>query len=84
MASASEWVRQTVAKCMEDQMTTEAVLKSLERHIGPGEQALARVQGIVDHIDEEMIARNDGPVMRQLWLTVTDYLEKVLEARAAA
>ena len=84
MASAREWVRQTVAKCMEDQMTTEAVLKSLERHVGQGEQMLVRVQGIVEHIESEMIARNDGPVMPQLWLTVTDYLERVLEARAAA
>ena len=84
MASASEWVRQTVAKCMEEEMTTEAVLKSLERHIGQGEQMMMRIQSVVEHIDSEMIARNDGPVMRQLWLTVTDYLERVLEARAAA
>ncbi len=81
---ASEWVNQTVAKCQAEPMSTEAILKSLERFIGVGEQTLSRVQAILDQLDQEMIERNDGPVMRQLWLTVSDYLEKVLEARAAA
>ncbi len=97
MTRAQEWIQQTIAKCLAEPMSTEAILKSLERHVGdksvgqgdgPGDirsdRALARVQAVLDAIDQEMIERNDGPVMRQLWLTVADYLEKVLEARAAA
>ncbi len=81
---AQEWVRQITAKCQIEPMTDEAILKSLEKAIGQGEQTLARVQAIVDYLDQEMIERRGGPVMRQLWATITDYLEKVLEARAAA
>jgi len=97
MTRAQEWISQTVAACLAKPMTTEAILKSLEKHVGdksigqgdgPGnvhsDRALARVQAVLEAIDQEMIERNDGPVMRQLWLTVADYLEKVLEARAAA
>jgi hypothetical protein len=39
---------------------------------------------VLDYLDQQMIDRNDGPLMRQLWLVVSDYQEKVLEARAAA
>jgi len=97
MTRAQDWIRQTAAQCLAEPMTTEAILKSLERHVGdrsvgqgdgPGglvsDRVLARVQGVLAELDQEMIDRNDGPVMRQLWVTVADYLEKVLEARAAA
>jgi hypothetical protein len=84
MANAAEWVRQTVAASQEEPMTTEALYKSLERHIGQGERALDRLRDVLEHIDQELIARNDGPVMRGLWAAVADYLEKVQEARAAA
>jgi hypothetical protein len=84
MASASEWVRQIVASSQEKAMTSEAVLKSLERHIGQGEKAIERVQAILEYIDGELIERKGGLVMRDLWTTVSDYLEKVQEARAAA
>ncbi len=84
MFSAREWVRQTVVKCQGEPMATEAILKSLEKALGQGEKTLERVQSIVKHLDNELIERNDGPVMRKLWAAVTDYLEKVLESRAAA
>ena len=84
MARASEWVGQIVAKCQDEPMTDEAIFKSLEKVIGVGDQVLPRVQAILDYLDEQMVERNDGPVMRQLWLLVSDYQEKVLEARAAA
>jgi hypothetical protein len=80
----SEWVRQTVDKCQDEPMPTETILKSLEKVIGHGDQMLVRLQAVVEHLDSELINRNDGPVIRQLWATVTDYHEKVLEARAAA
>jgi len=84
MASAREWVNQTVAKCQADPMTTEAILKSLEKATGNSDAAVVKVQAILDYLDQQLIDRNDGPVMRQLWMTVADYQEKVLEARAAA
>ena len=84
MASASIWVQQIVAKSQEEPMATEAVLKSLEKHVGQGEQMLVRVQGILEYIDGQLIERRGGQVMRDLWATVADYLEKVQEGRAAA
>ncbi len=84
MASAREWVRQMVAKCEAEPLPTEAVLKLLERQVGQGEKMMLNVQAILDVLDRELIERNDGPVMRQLWLTVMEYYEMVLEARAAA
>ena len=84
MVRASEWVRQILDKSQDELMSTEAVLKSLEKQIGLGDQALPRIQAILEHLDRELVERNDGPLMRGLWLTVSDYLEKVLEARAAA
>ena len=50
MASAAEWVRQTVASSQDQPMTTEAVLKSLERHVGQGDRARERVQAILEYI----------------------------------
>jgi hypothetical protein len=84
MANAGEWVRQIVFKCQDTPMSTEEIFKSLEKNVGVNENTLNRVQAIADYIDQQMIERNDGPVMRQLWAAVSDYLEKVLEARAAA
>ncbi len=84
MYSASQWVGHIVATSLETPMTTEAVLKSLERYVGQGEKALARVQAVLDHIDRELIDRRGGQVMRDLWATVADYLEKVQEGMAAA
>ena len=77
-------MRQTAAKCQDEPMPTETLLKSLEKVLGQGDQLLTRLQALIEHLDGEMINRNDGPVMRQLWAVVTDYHEKVLEARAAA
>jgi hypothetical protein len=65
-------------------MTTDAVLKSLERHVGQGEKALDRVKAVLDYIDGELVERRGGLVIRDLWATVADYLEKVLESLAAA
>jgi hypothetical protein len=84
MASPSEWVRQILANSQSQPMTTEAVLKSLEKHIGQGEKALSRIQDVLAYIDGELIERRGGLAMRDLWATVSDYLEKVQEARAAA
>lgn len=49
-----------------------------------GTTSLARIQAVLEYIDDQMIERNDGPVMRGLWAAVTDYLEKVQEGLAAA
>lgn len=84
MASAAEWVRQIVANSQAKPMATETVLKSLERHIGQGERALERVQAVLEYIDGELVERRGGLVMRDLWATVADYMEKVQEAQAAA
>lgn len=84
MANAAEWVRQIVATSQIEPMTTEAVLKSLERHVGQGEKMLPRIQAVLDHIDGELIERRGGLIMRDLWATVADYLEKVQEGLAAA
>lgn len=84
MGSASEWVRHIVAQSQAEPMTTEDVLKSLEWHVGQGEQLMSRVQAVLDFIDNELIERRGGQVMRDLWSTVADYLEKVQESRAAA
>jgi hypothetical protein len=84
MASAGEWVRYIVSTSQDDPMTTEAVLKSLEKHFGQGEKALSRIQDVLHYIDNQLIEHKGGRVMRDLWATVTDYLEKVQEASAAA
>ena len=84
MGSAGEWVRQILAKSQEQPMSTEEVLKSLERHAGMGDRAAIRVQAILEFIDAELVERRGGPVMRDLWTTVADYQEKVQEAQAAA
>lgn len=84
MSSAGEWVRQIVAKSHEQPMSTEEVLKSLERHAGMGDRALLRVQAVLEFIDAELVERRGGPVMRDLWTTVADYQEKAQEAQAAA
>ncbi len=84
MASAAEWVRQTVASSQNQPMTTEVVLKSLERHVGQGDRARGRAQAVLEYIDGELIEHRGGLVMRDLLVTVADYLEKVQEAQAAA
>jgi len=38
----------------------------------------------LNYIDGELIERRGGQAMRDLWQTVTDYLEKVQEGLAAA
>jgi hypothetical protein len=65
-------------------MATEDVLKSLDRYVGQDDRSLDRAKQVLDCIDEEFIARNDGPVMRDLRATVAFYVEKVQEARASA
>jgi hypothetical protein len=82
MATANDWVRQILAKSQEQPMSTEEVLKSLERYAG--DRALARVQAVLEYIDAELVERRGGMVMRDLWSTVADYQEKVQEAQAAA
>ena len=84
MASAGEWVRQVVEKSQEAPMNTDEVLKSLERHAGQGQKALTRVQEVSEYIDRELVERRGGLAMRQLWQTIADYQEKVLESLAAA
>lgn len=84
MAGAGEWVRQIVSRSQEQPMATEEVLKSLERHVGHGDRALARVQQVLEYIDSELVERRGGLAMRDLWNTVADYQEKVQEAQAAA
>jgi hypothetical protein len=84
MANAGEWVRQTVASAQAEPLPTEAVWKSLERHIGQGDKALARARDVLDYIDQQLLERKDGPAMRGLWHTVADYLEKMQENMAAA
>lgn len=84
MATASEWVRQTIGKAQAQPLSTEEVWKSLEKHVGQGEKALARLQDLLDYIDRELVERRGGRVMRDLWNTVADYREKVLETVAAA
>ena len=84
MASASTWVQQIVSNSHDTPMTTEAILKSLERHIGQSDKSLERVQAVLEFIDGQLIERKGGLAMRELWATISDYLEKVQEARAAA
>jgi hypothetical protein len=84
MASASEWVRQTVEKAQHAPLERDVILKNLEKHAGQGDRLLARVDDVLNYIDGELIERRGGQVMRDLWTTVADYREKVLEARSAA
>ena len=84
MANAKDWVRQIIIASQAEPMSTEAVLKSLERYAGQGEKMLSRVRELLEYLDEQLIARNNGPVMRDLWSTVAFYLEKVEESQAAA
>ena len=84
MASAGDWVRQVVARSREQPMSTEEVLKSLERYAGPGDRALIRVRAVLEYINAELVDRRGGMVMRDLWNTVADYQEKAQEAQAAA
>jgi len=84
MLGPREWVSQIVEKSQQEAMTTEAVLKSLERNVGQGEKAIERVRSILNYIDGELIDRKGGQIMRDLWATVADYLEKVQEGMAAA
>ena len=83
-ASAGEWVRQIVAASSSEPMATEAIWKALDKYAGAGPNALARLQAVLEYIDDQLIERNDGPVMRGLWAAVADYLEKVQEGLAAA
>ena len=82
--TAGDWVRQTLAKALDRPLTTEEVLKSLERYAGAGDRALIRVQAVLEYIDAELVDRRGGPAMRELWNTVADYQERVQEAQAAA
>ena len=84
MASAGEWVRLIVSQAQQAPMDREAILKSLEKHVGQGERLLIRVEEVLHYIDGELIERRGGQVMRDLWATVADYREKVQEAQAAA
>ncbi|MBX7198503.1 MAG: hypothetical protein K1X51_03930 [Rhodospirillaceae bacterium] len=84
MLSPREWVNAIVTKSLSEPMATEDVLKSLERNIGQSERTIERVQAILNHIDGELVERRGGQVMRDLWHTVADYLEKVQEGQAAA
>ncbi len=84
MATAHEWVQQTVARVQQSPMERDALLKSLEKQVGQGDRMLARVDDVLNYIDGELIERRGGQVMRELWAAVADYREKVLEARAAA
>lgn len=83
-ASARAWVSQIVERSQREPMETEAVLKSLERNIGQGPHMLEEVRSILHYIDGELIERRGGQIMRDLWATVADYQEKVLEGQAAA
>lgn len=84
MLAASDWVKHIVSRSQEEPMPTEDVLKSLERNFGQGEKAMPRVKAVLDYIDGELVDRRGGQVMRDLWHTVADYLEKVQESLAAA
>jgi len=84
MATANEWVRQTIEKSHESPMATDQVLKSLERFIGPGDRSLEKARAVLEYIDGELIERRGGMAMSELWHLVADYVEKVQEARAAA
>ena len=84
MARTSEWVRQTIAASAAQPMSTEAVFKSLERHVGQGDRALVRAREVLGYLDAQLIECNHGPAIRQLWAAVADYIEKVQEGLAAA
>lgn len=84
MVTAADWVKHIVSRSQQEPMPTEDVLKSLERSFGQGEKALPRIQAVLSFIDNELIDRRGGQVMRDLWSTVADYMEKVQEGLAAA
>ena len=84
MLVASDWVKHIVSRSQQEPMPTEDVLKSLERNFGQGEKAMPRIKAVLDYIDGELVERRGGQVMRDLWNTVADYLEKVQEGLAAA
>jgi hypothetical protein len=84
MTRAGEWVRQVVSRSQEQPMSTEDVWRHLERYAGQGDKALRRVQDVLNYIDAELVERRGGLVLRDLFTTVTDYQEKVLETAAAA
>ena len=84
MLGAGEWVRQMVALSQERAVTTETVLKSLEKNVGQGDKTPGRVQAIIDQIDRDLEDRGDSQTLIDLRATVGDYLEKVQEGLAAA
>lgn len=84
MLGPREWVNHIVASSQQEPMETEVVLKSLERNLGQGEKMIPRVQAVLTYIDGELIERRGGQVMRDLWHTVADYLEKVQEGLASS
>lgn len=84
MANANEWVRQIVAASEDEPLATDAIWKSLDKFAGAGPNALSRVRDVLDCIDGHLIERNDGPVMRGLWVRVADYMERMQEGLAAA
>lgn len=84
MLSPREWVNHIISCSQEEPMATEDVLKSLERNIGQGEKTIERVRAVLTHIDGELAECRGGQAMRDLWSTITDYLEKVQEGLAAA
>ena len=84
MHTAAEWVRHVVGASRAEPMTTEAVLKSLEKAVGQGDKSLTRVVAIIDQLDRQLSERPEDQTLRDLHLTVLDYLERVQEGLAAA
>ncbi len=84
MHMASEWVRQVAAAARANPMTTEGVLKNLEKAVGQGEKSLTRVVAIIDQLDRQLSERPEDQVLRDLHATVLEYLERVQEGLAAA
>ena len=60
------------------------IQKSLERNVGQGPDMLEAVTAITDYVDNELVERRCGQIMRDLYVTLCDYKEKVQEGRAAA
>jgi len=84
MANARQWVQQMIVAASVKPLTIETIWKSLDKHVGQGPQAVARINDVLTHIDDQLIDRTGGPAMSTLWNAVADYLERTQEGLAAA
>lgn len=84
MATAAQWVRNTLSQAGTQPLVTETVWKSLDRHVGQGAGSLDKIRAVLDYIDNQLIERTGGRATSALWTLVADYLDRTQEEQAAA